>query len=668
MRFYYFYMAKIPKMNALRGMVSRIWSQNRWFLFLIPFFFSLAAHTQQDPVHACSHKQRAVQKRMVKNIPEYSGFDVTFYALDIALERNTVAVAGNVRIDGKSLLTALDTLVVELVSALTVDSVLSGNQQVPFVHAADVLKIPLPAPLSAGEAFSLKIFYHGLPPTGGFFAGISTDISTQWGNEVTWTLSEPFNAKDWFPVKQDLTDKADSAWIFITTDTANKAGSNGLLTAITPLPGGKHRFEWKTRYPVSYYLLSAAVADYQEYTVYAKPAGFSDSIPIVNYIYDAPGCLAFYQTDLDRTRDFLELFSEQYGLYPFAEEKYGHCQVHLGGGMEHQTMSTMGAFNFELNSHELGHQWFGDHVTCASWSDIWLNEGFATYSQYIAAQHLITQDFADAFMISMQNYVMTEDGGSVYIPPAEADDVWRIFNGRLSYNKGAVILHILRYEINNDALYFTVLRQFLDTYGGSAATGADFFALAGQVCGRSFETFANQWYYGEGFPIYDINWLQAGDTLYIQSRQHTSTTVTPFFAMTLPVKLSFPGGDTLIRLDQSAPECLFTLPFSKQVQTVSLNPAGQSLLKTGTLIQGIPGRDTPPLLSVFPNPVTDEFRIFFRQQGQTHRITLSDIHGREVMQLQTTDPVLKVSLASLESGVYFLVYNKQEAVIRLIKK
>ncbi len=655
-------------MNALHGMSGRIWSQNSWFLIMLLFFLTTEGFTQQDPVTSCSHRQRATHQRMMTDVPGYSHFDVGFYALDITLERNTVAVSGKVRIDGKSLVTPLDSLVFELVSALTVDSVLSGNQQVPFVHAADILKIPLPAPLGTAEPFSLTIFYHGLPPTGGFFAGISTDVSTQWGNEVTWTLSEPFNAKDWFPVKQDLSDKADSAWIFITTDTANKAGSNGLLTAITPLPGGKHRFEWKTRYPISYYLLSAAVADYQEYTLYAKPAGFSDSIPIVNYIYDAPGCLEFYQTELNRTREFLELFSEKFGLYPFAEEKYGHCQVHLGGGMEHQTMSTVGAFNFELNSHELAHQWFGDHVTCATWSDIWLNEGFATYSQYIAAENLISQEFADDFMISMQNYVMTEDGGSVYIPPAAATDVWRIFNGRLSYNKGAVILHILRYELNDDALFFDILKEFLMTYGGSVATGNDFFTLAGALSGGSFETFANQWFYGEGFPVYDINWVQAEDTLYIQSRQHASTAVTPFFEMTLPLMLGFAGGDTLLRLDQANTEEFFVIPFSKAVQQVSLNPHGETLLKTGTIVQGIRSTDSPPLFSIFPNPAGEEFRILFRQPGKLHQVRLTDLQGREIMHLSSQESMLNVSARFLESGVYFLVYGENEAVIKLVKR
>lgn len=124
---------------------------------------------------------------------------------------------------------------------------------------------------------------------------------------------------------------------------------------------------------------------------------------------------------------------------------------------------------------------------------------------------------------------MSEAGGSVYIPPSEAGDVWRIFNGRLSYNKGAVILHVLRYEINNDDVFFDVLKQYQQTFGGGTATGDDFFTIAGMLSGQNFQTFSDQWYYGEGYPVYDIHWLQSQDTLYIVSKQSSSTISTPFF-------------------------------------------------------------------------------------------------------------------------------------------
>lgn len=638
------------------------------FILTIMVLTGFPGITQTTHDIHCKHQLAFLRSTQVSTNPLYAKYDVGFYWLDIALERNSVALSGLVEIRGKSLVNNLDTLCFELHPDLMVDSVRLNNGPALYGRDTSLLYVLINPGLQLNEAFSVSIFYQGTPPTGGFFSGISSAVSTQWGNEVTWTLSEPFNARDWFPVKQDLKDKADSAWIFITTDTSSMAGSNGVLTAISLMPGGKHRFEWKTRYPIDYYLISAAVADYQDYTIYAKPEGFADSIPIVNYIYDAPGCLEFYRTDLDRTAGFLELFSLKYGLYPFAEEKYGHCQVHLGGGMEHQTMSTMGAFNFDLNSHELSHQWFGDNVTCATWSDIWLNEGFATYSQYIAAQHLMNQTAADDFMIGMQNYVMSESGGSVYIPPSEAGDVWRIFNARLSYNKGAVILHVLRYEINNDDVFYDVLKQYQQTFGGGTATGDDFFTIAGMVSGQNFQIFSDQWYYGEGYPVYDIHWLQSQDTLYIVSKQNSSAASTPFFRMHVPIRLVFNGGDTLLRLEQLQTEEFFAIPFSHPVQSLELNPRGKTLLKAGSVSQGILQTETRPLLSVFPNPFQDEVRLFFKEDGQAHRIRLTDLTGRLVMEQETNLPYMRLHTTTLTKGVYILIYGDNQATARIIRQ
>ncbi|MEZ5198242.1 MAG: hypothetical protein R2764_18190 [Bacteroidales bacterium] len=156
-----------------------------------------------------------------------------------------------------------------------------------------------------------------------------------------------------------LTDKADSVRIHITTSSENKAGSIGILQAAVPLPNNKVRYEWKSNYPIAYYLISFAVAEYQDYSIYSKPDYLlGDSILIQNYIYDSPECLNYYKTGIDKSSLFLKLFSDLFAAYPFNKEKYGHCLAGLSGGMEHQTMTTIGRFDFSLVAHELGHMWF----------------------------------------------------------------------------------------------------------------------------------------------------------------------------------------------------------------------------------------------------------------------------------------------------------------------
>jgi aminopeptidase N len=201
-----------------------------------------------------------------------------------------------------------------------------------------------------------------------------------------------------------------------------------------------------------------SVSKYVEYNVFAHPAGSTDSILIQNYIYDNPATLQNFKNDIDETADFLEYFSTIYGPYPFPNEKYGHCMAPLGGGMEHQTMTTQGTFSKGLTSHELAHQWFGDHVTCGSWADIWVNEGFATYSEYLMLSKLYPNE-ASAEMSGNHNQVLQQAGGAVWVEDSLNGS--RLFSGRLTYAKGAAIIHTFRFIMNNDSAFFRALKPEL---------------------------------------------------------------------------------------------------------------------------------------------------------------------------------------------------------------
>src|SRR5690606_19223164 len=153
----------------------------------------------------------------------------------------------------------------------------------------------------------------------------------------------------------------------------------------------------------------------------------TDSMLLQDYVYDHPDVLPFFREAMDSTEMMIRYFSEQLGRYPFYQEKYGHCLSPLWGGMEHQTMTTLRHFGFELVAHELAHQWFGDYVTCASWADIWLNEGFATYGEYLALRQLRGDTAARAWLRALHSSVTGNivQGGSVYV--ADTDNYHRIF-------------------------------------------------------------------------------------------------------------------------------------------------------------------------------------------------------------------------------------------------
>ncbi len=588
-----------------------------------------------------------------------NNYDVTFYFLDLEVSNLNIQISGTVEIHGKVISPVLDTFAFELINQMNITNIKFNDLTISgWTRQGDNVLVPI-QPLSQGQSFVASITYSGTPPTGGFFAGVTNSYSYVFQKNVTWSLSEPFSAKSWFPCKQVLSDKADSVRVYLTTPIGTMAGSQGLLNHITTMNDGRPRYEWKSKYPIAHYLISFAVADYQEYNVYAKPAALQgDSILVQNYVYNHPNFLPQYQNSLNAVVPMIELFSDLYLLYPFHEEKYGHCITQLGGGMEHQTMTTLGSLGFDLVAHELGHMWFGDNVTCASWSDVWVNEGFATYSNYLAREKLNGWASGQSFMVAAQNNVMSQLGGSVYIPPAEItpENEWRIFDGRLSYDKGSAIIHVLRHEINNDTIFFEILNTYQNLFTDSTATGEDFKAVAEAVTGNDFGQFFDQWYYGSGYPRYDIEWYMIGsDKLHINATQSVSST-TPLFKMTLDYKLTFNDGSSqIVRLFQDANFCQFDVPVTKTVTAISVDPDAWTFEKVNSIVVSVPQNENPVHFSFGPNPASDQLNIFLTNSPTTKvQILITDLSGKIVVQKLTTGNDNHLQIGHLADGTYVL--------------
>ncbi len=626
-------------------------------LFSIILFAQVHDHLDGlECSHAKSFYNSFKSTTEIVQTPLLNDYDVKHYFLDLNVESNTIYVSGEVTFFAEVVAATLDTFAFELLEQMVIDGVTVNGIPQNVIHTIDEAFVPLSESLTGGSMFSAKITYHGTPPTGGFFSGIST--GSGWGKSVTYTLSEPFAARDWWPTKQVLEDKADSAWIFLTTSNENMAGSNGLLTNITTMPGNKLRYEWKTNYPIDFYLISLAVSDYQEYNIYAHPTEMGgDSILIQNFIYDSPGCLENYQDDIDQTAEFVELFSDLFALYPFYEEKYGHCLTPLGGGMEHQTMTTIGGFNFGLVAHELGHMWFGDHITCATWSDIWINEGFATYSDYLANEFILGTGAAGTKMQGIHNSVMSQPGGSVYVPPAEVtyDNIWRIFDGRLSYNKGAAIIHMIRFELQNDEMFFQVLHDYLDVYGDSTATGLDFMHVLNETSGMDFTDFFDEWYFGEGYPTYSIEWSQNDAGMFMKVTETTSApSVTPLFTNLMGYKLLFfDGTDTIVYLHQTNNISNFNLPFSKEVVLIQVDPGNWVVNQVGSIVVNLDENFATGEFTIAPNPATNTLNLVFANDGTSIReVSILDLSGSVVKAFKTDLLQYVVNIADLSPGSY----------------
>jgi aminopeptidase N len=609
-----------------------------------------------------------------------SAYDVKHYALTLEVSNENTLISGSAEVVAEAV-RELDTLVLELQDGLDVSSVLftydigsiiyPSENQLHFEHRDQALYIGLESTLHQGELMRVKIMYEGdAGQDRGFFAGISSKKANDYGFDVTYTLSEPLNARDWFPVKQVLDDKIDSVTMNLICDKNLLAGSNGLLVNVEEA-GNDHILTWKTHYPIAYYLISFAVADYTDYSFYAPLSGESDSVLVQNFIYDTDQVLTDWKSGIDQTGPMITLFSDLLGQYPFAGEKYGHCMAPLGGGMEHQTMTSIQGFNFSLVSHELAHQWFGDQVTCGNWQDIWVNEGFASYMEYVAYEHLLGQEASEGWMENAVSIALGEKSGSVYVPGDKIEDEYRLFSYGLSYKKGAILLHMIRFILDDDKLFFSTLRNYLDRFRGGVATAGEFRTILEERSGMDFSCFFQQWYYGEGYPIFQLFWEQQGDSLFIRSEQTgTAPGVTPLFQVPFELDITLSGGrNQRVRLMQQQNNEEFSVPVEGIVERIDFDPRLQ-LLKTATVSQKLP--EGKPF-RYGPNPVSGELVIQFNNHLKIDALRITSLSGQEIFKATQVENPITLDLSGLADGPYVLELTSasetyQERIVKISAK
>lgn len=643
------------------------------FLILSLLLFTLngSAQWNQEHGHACAHVK--TQAMSSGNIPGYrisasrgaDLYDIHFYDIELEVSNTSTYVDGNVLIGSKVLSASMDTFWFELKDNMTIDSVyLNGQRRSQINRLNNVVQVPLAEPLLQGQEVRVRIWYKGTAAQAGFFSGLSTALSNTWGVNVSWTLSEPFSAPDWLPCKQDLWDKIDSVNFNGIATNPNKVASAGLLTSVTVLPGNKSKFAWRTRYPMAFYLIAFSVTNYADYTTFAKPTRLpGDSIRVQHWVYNANNsnnisAINFFKPQLDATNDMIEVFSNLFILYPFWQEKYGHMQAPLSGGMEHQTMSTMGGFGQDLTAHELIHQWFGDFVTCATWSDIWLNEGFASYGEYLYRQFGVSQSQADQWMQSAHSSAR-QNTGSVYVPAGS--DVSRIFSSSLTYKKGGAVVHMLRWQLGNDSLFFGGVIDYLQQKANSVATTDELKQVLETYSGQSLDAFFNEWVYGEGFPTYTVQWNQVDSTVYVEVLQTTTSTLTPRFSTPVPVRLSVGGQFVNLRVDPTTGVNRFQV--SGNVTAAQLDPTAILLKGTASAIRrvntlGVSVSEQSLLKAkVYPNPATETLKV--ETEFENTLLRVFDISGRMVFEKVLDQKLSEIPLTSISSGMYHLQLTAQ---------
>lgn len=483
-----------------------------------------------------------------------SNYDISYHRLELLVNPAVREInKGMVCTYFKPLSSGFDTMYFDFRNNMIVDSVIYNGEQLTHSFNTTVsLRVNLPYTLPVGINDSIRIYYHGVPYNDGFgsFATGTTSCGGSY-NKVMWTLSEPYGSKTWWPCKETLDDKADSLDMIVTCPVPYRVGSNGLLISETTANGKKTYF-WKHRYAIPAYLVAFSVADYSVYTDKVPvPGSPGDTINVLNYIY--PCSMTYAQGQTPLMTPMFQYYIEKFGPYPYANEKYGHAQCGFGGGMEHSTMSFMGGFTKMLMGHELAHQWFGDKITCGSWNDIWLNEGFATYLEGLTCEEGLGDQTWMNWKSGKINSVTGNNFGSTYV--YDISSVSNIFNQRLVYNKGALILHMLRWKFGDEDFFQGMLNYISDpALSYNYALTSDFKEHMEAVSGTDLTEYFNDWLYGQGWPNYFVQWSvdNTCQKLYVTINQSHSAGLGTFFEMPVPIRFSNSTEDTLIVFQQNS--------------------------------------------------------------------------------------------------------------------
>lgn len=577
-----------------------------------------------------------------------STINISYYGLDLTLTTSPNFLYGNTNIKG-DFVNPNNVLFLNFSSNMTVDSV-KGQGVTGYTHSNSFLYVNFD---NNRNNFDIKIYYKGLPGNTGFG---SFAFSSQNSVPVIWSLSEPFGSSDWFPNKNTPSDKADSSEVWITCASNLTGVSNGLLYETISNSNNTKTYKWKSRYPISSYLISIAVTNYSLYTNYFKYSS-TDSMAVTHYLY--PGKANNYKNSLDLTPEMLALFSDKYSLYPFIQEKYGHAQFGWGGGMEHQTISSMGAFYSSVIAHELAHQWFGDKVTCRNFNSIWLNEGFATFSESLWLENY---EGKESYNESIKSRMLSAKSavGSMYV--LNTNNVNEIFNSNRTYSKGAVVVHMLR-NVTGDSVFFNILKSYMNdpALAYSTAVTEDLQRVSEQVSGKNLNYFFQEWVYGENYPVYSINWnkQKREDSLYdvsvtVSQKQNTNPS---YFTMPVDIKISFAKGDTSFTVFNDLQNQTFSFIVKSNPVLVTFDPENKILKdkKGDDPVESIDFR----LLQNYPNPFNPQTKIMYMIREYTDvNLRVFDTSGREVAKLVSdkqrpgTYEVAFVA-SNIASGIYF---------------
>lgn len=650
----------------------------KFFLFafwlFVPVF--LIAQVESYGSYRCSQKKQARPdykhvELLGPNTPVHS-FDVQKYTLSVDFLDNfeppyTQTFNGQVVVD-----LLVDSVLNQITlnadqTSLLVSGVSGGG--VSFNQENDLLIIQLDRTYQPGEAVSVTVDYAHLEVE---------DQAFFVSNGYLFTDNEPQGARKWFPCYDSPADKASFELFALVPDDV-LLGSNGTLVD-SVLAGGTMEYHWLSEIPVATYLMViTAKKGYQKSTIYWTRPGDNAQIPFVYYYADDVP----HVTDMYKVKDMAYYFSNSYGLYPFTKSGFATVNDEFNwGGMENQTLTTLcyDCWDEGLMVHEFAHQWFGDMISPGTWADLWLNEGFATWSEaYWMEKGSFYNDYKGRILNYAATYKNMNPGWPIY------NAWWNtnlpsngvMFDYAITYAKSACIVHQLRYLLGDEVFFEAIKAYAEDTvnFKFKSAVTYDFVEKISEVANRDMHWYFDAWLEQPNHPVYyneysfeekpDGGWQVHFTTSQVQGDD-------TFFPMDIEIQVFyFDLTDTLFRVHNTvnSEHFVFDLPVEPGALFFDVN--NDIVLKEATTVLGLSeNRDKMSnQLGIFPNPAKGEVTFIVGQQlASKAEISCFDIKGQQVLSTTSENNRLKVDVSNWMPGIYQVVWleNQMKAVGRFV--
>ena len=604
------------------------------------------------------------------------GYDVHYYNATIRLDRSQDSLWGQVTMSATA--DSSISQILQFVKYLVLDSVFVNNVPASIQHgdttSGEYFVIPQ-TPVTSGSQFQVTTYYHGkgTPEQNQWaWGGVTDEDSMMFALGVGFATSYTGCTRHWLPCYDLPDDKADSVDLTFICPPGDVTASNGVLVSNRLTPLAERIMHWHVSHPVATYLLTFATGPFTEQII-------PDSLQIPFEVFALAGDSASASAEMRaRVVSVLAFYDSLFAPYPF--EKVGYVITPIGS-MESQSMINLdggvlgGDSAYDANDttsagttaiHELSHQWWGDRVTCKTFDDAWLNEGFAEYCESLVLERLFGRE--KYISRQHQNIANAKGWGYPLFGAATADHHSNNYP-TVIYTKGAAVLGMLRQYLG-DSIFFNAIRYFGNTHAYGTVTSYDLWNDFDTISRQDLGWFFQPWVFGTGYPKETIAWTKTASGANIMFIQDSNTSTPSYFRMPIPVE-----GRTKSGLSKTVTVWMDSKSFSEDnanfgftPDTLIFDPDGLLVMRIVRVTQvasgvapAIDGELGVLRLRAYPNPDSQntlQIVLDARQGMGMISMLLADEDGKIVRRFEAAMPTshlaLSISLAGLSSGNYIL--------------